>query len=74
MLQIRHLLARSPTAADTAEGIHAWWIDWPEPAPHRSTTEAALLRLQAQGVVEGVAVEGGRQIWRRPRTAQDLRI
>ncbi|MDP1966923.1 hypothetical protein [Rhodoferax sp.] len=69
MLQIRHVLERSPSAADTVQGIHAWWVDWPEPAPHWEVTEAALARLESQGAVERVSVEGGREIWRRARAA-----
>ncbi len=68
MLRIQHALERSPSAADTVQGIHAWWVEWPEPAPHWDVTEAALGRLESEGVVERVAVEGGREIWRRART------
>jgi hypothetical protein len=64
MRQIRHVLRGKPAAADTVQGIHAWWIEWSEPGPHWSTTEQALERLQAEGVVECVTLEDGRKVWR----------
>jgi hypothetical protein len=65
MQQIRHALERSPAAADTVQGIHAWWIEWPEPGPHWTTTQQALERLRDEGVVECVRLEDGREVWRR---------
>lgn len=67
MRQIGQTLARSPAAADMAQGIHAFWIEWTEPGPHWTTTQAALDRLLAQGLVERVELEDGRHVWRRPR-------
>jgi hypothetical protein len=67
MQQIRHLLQQRPQAADTVEGIHTFWIEWQEPQPPLSATLAALELLQAEGVVESVRLESGRQVWRRAR-------
>lgn len=71
MEQVRQALERSPTAADTAKGIHSFWIAWSEPGPHWTTTQEALLRLQAQGVVQVVELEDGRQVWRKARRVAD---
>ncbi len=63
--QIRHALAHSPLAADTAEGIHTFWLKWAEPRPHWTVTEKALLKLERRGEVERVRLEGGREMWRK---------
>ena len=67
MQQIRQHLQRHPVSADTVEGIHAWWIEWMAPGGHISVTQLALERLQAQGIVECVRLENGREVWRRKR-------
>jgi hypothetical protein len=69
MLQIRYALERSPAGADTAQGIHTYWIGWGEPGPHWTTTREALQRLQQQGAVEQVQLEDGRDVWRKARLA-----
>lgn len=65
--QIQAVLARSPEAADTVEGIHGWWLASPEPRPHWTATEEALQQLQREGVVESVTLEDGRVVWRAKR-------
>jgi hypothetical protein len=61
---IRHYLVRAPHSADTVSGIHAWWIDWPEPAPPQAITLKALQRLEADGLVERASI-GNSELWRR---------
>ncbi len=69
MRQIKQVLSRSPAAADTAKGIHDWWVGWREPAPPVATTQEALHRLQKEGLVVAVQVEGGQQVWQtKPST------
>ena len=65
MRQISSVIAGSPHAADTLDGIHTCWIRWIEPRPDERTTEAALRRLESEGAMECVTLEGGRQVWRR---------
>lgn len=65
---IRAHLARQPSAADTLEGIHQWWIDWQGQMESMELTAQALERLKAAGVVECMSV-GRRVIWRAARRA-----
>jgi hypothetical protein len=58
-LAIRTYLRDRPHAADTLEGIHAWWLD---ARYSRADTAAALERLAAAGVIEAVVI-GGRPCW-----------
>ena len=64
MRQIKQVFSRSPAAADTAKGIHDWWVGWREPVPGVATTLEALQRLRKAGLVAAVRVEGGQQVWR----------
>lgn len=66
MEQIRAVVRRS-ARADTVEGIHAFWIDWPEPRPPMELTQLALERLEMAGEVERVTLEDRRQVWRGAR-------
>lgn len=54
-------------AADTLEGVHSFWIDWPPYGQESiAVTETALYCLKDQGVVE--AVRAGRYfLWRGAR-------
>lgn len=61
---IREYLTARPGAADTVEGIHAYWIQWGDNPEMIEVTEAALLELEEAGFVEHV-VAGGRWLWRR---------
>lgn len=63
MQAIRLRLERSPMAGDTVKGIHTWWIDWAEPAPHVAVTEQALQRLAAERLVEQRTLEDGTVMW-----------
>lgn len=63
---IRDYLARRPESADTLEGVHRWWIRWPERPESRVLTEVALERLEAAGVVERFRI-GDSVVWRRAR-------
>ena len=60
-----HLVAR-PESADTLEGIHRWWIAWPESEVSPIVTRSALERLLAAGEVETMTV-GRNVLWRRAR-------
>ncbi|WP_139798574.1 hypothetical protein [Andreprevotia lacus] len=63
---IRQYLAARPQSADTLEGIHQWWINWPTAPESPSVTLAALQQLEQAGVVMRVHV-GGRDLWRAAR-------
>jgi hypothetical protein len=65
MSGIRQALERAPHAADTAQGIHAFWLQWSEPAPHPIVTKEALARLEQEKVVQRVQLGNGREIWRK---------
>jgi len=55
-------------AKDTVEGIHLWWIDWPEDMPESmALTQASLEQLEAQGRVVCI-VAGRRELWGAVRT------
>lgn len=60
-----HLVSR-PDSADTLEGIHRWWIAWPETEASPMVTRSALERLLAVGEVETMTV-GRNVLWRRAR-------
>ena len=63
---IRNFLQERPDSADTLEGIHGWWIRWPELEESPMVTQTALERLQAKGEVELIKL-GSRVLWRRRR-------
>ena len=63
---IRNFLQERPDSADTLEGIHSWWIRWPELEESSMVTQTALERLQARGEVEQIRL-GSRVLWRRRR-------
>jgi hypothetical protein len=65
MSQIQHAFTRAPDGADTAQGIHQFWLQWTEPAPHWHVTQEALVRLEKLRVVQRVRLEDGREVWRR---------
>lgn len=63
-------LQQRPTSADTAEGIHYWWISWEGLPEHISVTESALARLRAAGKIENIRL-GNRDVWRLCLARQD---
>ncbi len=63
---IRRFLEMRPDAADTLEGIHRWWIDWPGHPESQVVTEVALEQLHAEGVIEPLRI-GNNVLWRRRR-------
>ena len=65
---IRRQLTKSPHAVDTAEGIHGFWIEWPEPLAPTPVTEEALKLLEEEGFVERVLVDT-RELWRKKTKA-----
>lgn len=64
---IRAHLATRPDSADTLEGIHRWWIQWPGLAESPVVTQIALERLAAAGEIEFFKI-GNSILWRRPHT------
>lgn len=63
---IREFLERRPDSADTLEGIHRWWIDWPGLPESPVVTEIALERLLESGDIESFRI-GNNVVWRRRR-------
>lgn len=63
---IRSYLMERPQSSDTLDGVHSWWISWAEPVPTKSCTLVALKRLESEGVVEEVFLEGS-SLWRLAR-------
>lgn len=63
MSSIVAFLEFNPKAADTVEGVHSFWIQWPEPIPPIAITAAALSLLKIQGIVE-IKEIGKQSIWR----------
>lgn len=61
---IRRYLETRPNSADTLEGIHQWWINWPSYPPIIEVTLAALEQLQLEGFVESIKI-GNQLIWRK---------
>lgn len=61
---IRAYLSARPQSADTLEGIHRWWIRWPEGPESQVLTEIALERLEAAGEMERFRI-GDSVVWRR---------
>lgn len=64
---IRAYLTQRPESADTLEGIHRWWIHWPQLAESPVVTQIALERLLAVGEIESFNI-GNQMLWRRPRS------
>ena len=49
--EIERYLAKHPEAADSAEGISAWWLSSPLRADALPVVLAALAQLEARGIV-----------------------
>ena len=63
---IMSYLGAHPDSADTVEGIHQWWIRWPDIPESILVTAAALAQLERAGRIEKQRI-GNREIWRLPR-------
>lgn len=61
-------LRQHPQSADTLEGVHLWWVHWPDIQESILVTAEALYRLRAAQQVESRTI-GERELWRLPRTA-----
>lgn len=61
-------LKSHPGSADTLEGVHQWWVVWPDIQESIFVTAEALHRLQEANLVEVRSV-GERELWRLPREA-----
>lgn len=62
---LRYLQAHGESA-DTVEGIHEWWIEWPAASESIFITYTALIQLEDLGAVERKLISN-REIWRRAR-------
>ena len=60
---IARYLERNPAAADTVEGVHAFWIGAQCAQESLDVTQAALEYLLEQGAIMNVPV-GNRMLWR----------
>lgn len=63
-------LQQYPRSADTLEGVHQWWVQWPDIQESILVTDEALHRLQNVQQIESHTL-GDREIWRLPREASD---
>jgi hypothetical protein len=59
--QVREYLANHPNAADTVDGIAAWWL----PGVPVSVAQTALDRLVREGFMKRNPVTGGRPQYSR---------
>ena len=66
-------LSGHPESADTVEGIHQWWIEWPGIAESISITSIALKQLEQTGQIERRSI-GNQEIWRLPMRGSDCRV
>ena len=57
--------ASHPNAADTLEGVHAWWVGARVPGATRAEVEMACLRLVDAGVIERAELPDGVTLIRR---------
>ncbi|MDB5046464.1 MAG: hypothetical protein JWQ08_2514 [Deinococcus sp.] len=64
--EITNYVHARPASADTVEGIHLGWIQWPGTPEQVAVTLAALEQLEMDGFMQRV-VAGNRDIWRRRR-------
>ena len=60
---IERYLQLRPEAADTAEGITAWWLSYPIGKDTSSAVNSALDLLESRGVVIRKQLEGGATIY-----------
>lgn len=67
---MRYLQAHHESA-DTVEGIHEWWIEWPAESESIFITYTALIDLESRGIIERRQMSH-REIWRlaRPQAAK----
>lgn len=61
--EIARYLVQQPLAADSAEGIRRWWLAPRIGERQPGLVQAALLRLEARGIVERRALSDGTVIW-----------
>lgn len=70
MNAIEGYLDAHPHAADSPEGIQAWWLPAPLTREPLTAIVMALERLEVRGVVAKTVLERGRTIYRRMRRTQ----
>jgi Fe2+ or Zn2+ uptake regulation protein len=61
--EIERYLARHPNAADSADGIHRWWLPTRFSEQPLESVESALELLVDRGAVTKTVLEGGRVIY-----------
>jgi Fe2+ or Zn2+ uptake regulation protein len=61
--EIERYLARHPNAADSADGIHRWWLPPRFGEQSLEAVEAALDLLVERGLMSKTVLEGGRVIY-----------
>lgn len=67
--EIERYLQQHPNAADSADGIHRWWLVAPFSEGPLETVQAALDLLETRGIVGKTVLDSGRVIYsaqRRP--------
>lgn len=64
--EITNYVHARPESADTVEGIHLGWIQWPGTPEQVAVTLAALEQLEMDGFMHRVGV-ANRELWRRRR-------
>lgn len=64
---IQRYLEQHPNAADSADGIHRWWLVAPFSEGPLESVEAALDLLEEQGVVGRTVLDSGRVIYSAAR-------
>ena len=60
---IRHYLSAHPDAADTAAGIHAWWLSPSYAGTPLAVVQAALELLVARGAMVSTRLPDGRVLY-----------
>jgi hypothetical protein len=67
--EIEQHVAQNPSAADSAEGIHRWWLSAPLREEPLICVQAALDRLVARAALSEIRLESGRVVYvRNPRS------
>ena len=61
--EIERYLARHPNAADSADGIHRWWLPTRLSEKPLESVKAALEELVDRGVMSKTMLDGGRVIY-----------
>jgi hypothetical protein len=63
--EIERYLMRNPSAADSVDGIHLWWLSERLREEPVAYVQAALDRLVARAAMTEIPLKGGRVIYAR---------